>query len=330
MPVTFGISFTSTFMNQASALVHIYTDGSISVSTAAVEMGQGVNAKIRNVVQNVFSVNLRRIKIETTNTSRVANTSPTAASKAADLNGYATKKACEMILERLKRVVAKELNIKQYKNINIQKEFIYNKKNKTKLTFDKLIQIAYLNRVSLSAQAHHATPHIHFDKSKEKGQPFAYHSFGVGIVEATVDCIRGTYEIDSVKVVHDFGKSLHPIVDKGQAEGGIVQGIGWMTMEEVIYNKDGQLLTNALSTYKVPDIHFAPKDIQVHFLENAENPYGPYKSKAIGEPPLMYGIGAYFAIRNAIKEFKPENKLKFKAPMTPERVLLSLYKNQQY
>ncbi|PJA97988.1 MAG: xanthine dehydrogenase, partial [Ignavibacteriales bacterium CG_4_9_14_3_um_filter_30_11] len=326
MPVTFGISFTSTFMNQASALVHIYTDGSISVSTAAVEMGQGVNEKIRNVVQNVFSVNLKRIKIETTNTSRVANTSPTAASKAADLNGFATKKACEIILERLKKAAAKELNVKQYQNITIQKEYIYNKKNKTKLTFDKLIQIAYLNRISLSAQAHHSTPNIHFDKSKEKGQPFAYHSYGVGIVEATVDCIRGTYEIDSVKVVHDFGKSLQPIVDKGQAEGGIVQGIGWMTMEEVLYSKEGQLLANALSTYKVPDIHFAPTDIQVLFLEDAPNPYGPYKSKAIGEPPLMYGIGAYFAIRNAIKEFKPEKNLQFKAPMTPEYVLLSLYK----
>ena len=326
MPVTFGISFTSTFMNQASALVHIYADGSISISTAAVEMGQGVNAKIHAVAQKVFSVNLDRIKIETTNTTRVANTSPTAASKAADLNGFATQKACEILLERLKKVAAKELNKEQSNNITIQQDVIYNKGNKTDLTFDKLIQIAFLSRVSLSAQAHHATPHIHFDKTKEKGQPFAYHSYGVGIVEATVDCIRGTYQIDSVKVVHDFGESLHPIVDKGQAEGGIVQGIGWMTMEEILYNEEGQLLTNALSTYKVPDIHFAPDDIQVHFLRDAPNPYGPFQSKAIGEPPFMYGIGAYFAIRNALKNFKPECDIEFKSPMTPERVLLSLYK----
>ncbi|MCH7827024.1 MAG: molybdopterin-dependent oxidoreductase, partial [Bacteroidetes bacterium] len=326
MPVTFGISFTSTFMNQASALVHIYTDGSISVSTAAVEMGQGVNEKIRTVAQKVFSVNSERIKIETTNTTRVANTSPTAASKAADLNGYATQKACEILLERLKKVAAKELNIEQHNNISIQQEIIFNKDEKTDLTFEKLIQIAFFNRVSLSAQAHHSTPHIHFDKTKEKGKPFAYHSFGVGIVEATVDCIRGTYQIDSVKVVHDFGKSLHPVVDKGQAEGGIVQGIGWMTMEEVLYNEEGQLLTNALSTYKIPDIHFSPDDIQIHFLEDAPNPYGPFQSKAIGEPPLMYGIGAYFAIRNAMKIFKPESDIEFKSPMTPERVLLSLYK----
>ena len=325
MPVTFGISFTSTFMNQASALVHIYTDGSISISTAAVEMGQGVNEKIRAVAQKVFSVNSERIKIETTNTTRVANTSPTAASKAADLNGYATQKACEILLGRLKKVAAKELNIEQHNNISIQQEIIFNKDEKTDLTFDKLIQIAYFDRISLSAQAHHATPHIHFDKTKEKGQPFAYHAYGVGIVEATVDCIRGTYKIDSVKVIHDFGKSLHPVIDKGQAEGGIIQGIGWMTMEEVLYNEEGQLLTNALSTYKIPDIHFSPDDIQVHFLEDAPNPYGPFQSKAIGEPPLMYGIAAYFAIRNAMKKFKAECDIEFKAPMTPERVLLSLY-----
>ncbi len=148
----------------------------------------------------------------------------------------------------------------------------------------------------------------------------------MGIVEATVDCIRGIYRIDSVKVVHDFGKSLHPVVDRGQAEGGIVQGIGWMTMEEVLYDEEGQLLTNALSTYKVPDIHSAPDDIQVHFLEDAPNPYGPFQSKAIGEPPFMYGIGAYFAIRNAMKEFKTDCEFEFKSPMTPERVLLSLYR----
>ncbi len=333
MPVTFGISFTSTFMNQASALVHIYTDGSISISTAAVEMGQGVNAKLRNVAQKIFSVNLDRIKIETTNTSRVANTSPTAASKGADLNGFATQKACEMILERLIKVAAKKLQnqqynnttIKQYNNITIQDETVFCNDEKTEFTFDQLVQLAYFNRVSLSAQAHHSTPHINFDKKKEKGKPFAYHSYGVGIVEASVDCLRGIYEIDSVKVVHDFGKSLHPIVDKGQAEGGIVQGIGWMTMEEVLYDKTGQLMTNALSTYKVPDIHFAPDDLQVHFLEDAPNPYGPFQSKAIGEPPLMYGIGAYFAIRNAIREFKPGKEIEFNAPMTPERVLLSLY-----
>ncbi len=332
MPVCFGISFTSTFMNQASALVHIYTDGSVRVSTAAVEMGQGVNAKILSVVQKIFSISNDRIKIDSTNTSRIANTSPTAASKSADLNGYAVQSACEIILNRLKKTAADDLSEELVANrkfnpedIEIKNEVIYCADRKTDLNWGKLIQSAYLKRISLSAQAHHATPHIYFDREKSKGQAFAYHVYGTAIIEATVDCLRGIYEIDSVKVVHDFGESLHPAIDKGQAEGGVVQGIGWMTVEEVIYNKDGKLLTDALSTYKVPDVHAAPKEILIHFLEDAPNPYGPFKSKAIGEPPLMYGIGAYFAITNAMKAFRPGKEFKLHSPMTPERVLLSLY-----
>ena len=329
MPVCFGISFTSTFMNQASALVHIYTDGSVRVSTAAVEMGQGVNAKIHSVVQRIFSIAPESIKVDTTNTSRIANTSPTAASKGADLNGYATKNACEIILERLKKVAAEELKKDDPDKIELRNEVVYYSGGKTELTWKKLILSAYLKRVSLSAQAHHATPHIYFDKEKSKGHAFAYHVYGTAIVEATVDCVRGIYEIDSVKAVHDFGESLLPAVDKGQAEGGIAQGVGWMTVEEVIYNKEGKLLTDALSTYKVPDVHAAPKEIMVHFLEDVPNPYGPFKSKAIGEPPLMYGIGAYFAITNAMKAFRPKKEFKYHAPMTPERVLLSLYDSEK-
>ncbi|MGA8263369.1 MAG: molybdopterin cofactor-binding domain-containing protein [Ignavibacteriaceae bacterium] len=328
MPVCFGISFTSTFMNQASALVHIYTDGSVRVSTAAVEMGQGVNAKIHSVVQRIFSIDPESIKIDTTNTSRIANTSPTAASKGADLNGYATQNACEIILNRLRKVAADELKIGAPEKIEIRNEVVFYSGNKTELTWKKLIQSAYLSRVSLSVQAHYATPHIYFDKEKSKGHAFAYHVYGTAIIEVTVNCLLGIYEIDSVKVVHDFGESLHPAVDKGQAEGGIAQGIGWMTVEEVIYNNEGKLLTDALSTYKVPDIHAAPKEMLIHFLEDAPNPYGPFKSKAIGEPPLMYGIGAYFAITNAMKAFRPEKEFKYHAPMTPERVLLSIYDSE--
>ena len=211
--------------------------------------------------------------------------------------------------------------------IEIKDEVVYLSGRRTDISWNKLIQTAYLNRVSLSSQAHHATKDIYFNREISKGKAFAYHVYGTAIVEATVDCLRGTYEIDSVKVVHDFGKSLHPVVDRGQAEGAIVQGIGWMTLEEIIYNEKGKLITDALSTYKVPDIHFAPKEIKVHFLEDAENPYGPFQSKAIGEPPFMYGIGAYFAIRNAMKAFRPGKQFKFNAPITNEKVLLALYEN---
>lgn len=327
MPVCFGISFTTTFLNQASALVHIYTDGSVRISTAAVEMGQGVNAKLTAIASRAFSVNPDRIKIDTTNTSRVANTSPTAASKGSDLNGYATMDACNLILERLKKVAKEKLSAGESSVIEIKDEYVYVNNQKTEIDWIKLINIAYVTRISLTAQAHHATPGIYFDREKMKGDAFAYHVYGTALVEATVDCLRGTYVIDSVKAVHDFGKSLHPVTDRGQAEGGIVQGLGWVTLEEVIYNHEGKLLTDALSTYKVPDINFAPKELEVHFLEDVPNPYGPFQSKAVGEPPFMYGIGAYFAIVNAMKAFRPGKDVRYNAPVTNEKVLMWLHSN---
>ena len=328
MPVCFGISFTKTHMNQASALVHVYQDGSVGVSTAAVEMGQGVNTKMLQVAQQVFSIDSGRIKIETTNTTRVANTSPTAASAAADLNGKAVEQACGAIVQRLKAQAAKELNA-DAAAIEMENETLLINGKATDWTWTKLVTTAFLNRVNLSAHAQYATPKIHFDPTKEKGHPFAYHAFGTALTVATVDCLRGRYVIDAVKVVHDFGKSMNPIIDRGQAEGGIVQGIGWMTMEEVIYDEKGQLRSNALSTYKVPDLYGVPKDLQVHFLEGPGSPHAIFKSKAIGEPPLMYGIGAYFAIRNAVRRFRPKGGFPFCAPMTPEKVLLALYPAEQ-
>lgn len=325
MPVCFGISFTTTFLNQASAFVHIYTDGSVNISTAAVEMGQGVNAKLRIIAAKSLSINEDRIKIDSTNTSRISNTSPTAASKGADLNGFAIIDACKILTERLRHVAAEELKAGNASQIEIRNEIIYQNEMKTDLPFDQLIQIAYRKRISLTAQAHHSTPDIYFDTSINKGKPFSYHVYGTAIVEVTLDCLRGTYQFDSIKVVHDIGGSIDKVVDLGQTEGGIAQGIGWMTMEELIWNDEGKLLTDALSTYKVPDIHFVPKEIKVHFLENAPNPFGPLNSKAVGEPPFMYGIGAYFALLNAMRAFKPNLKIKFSAPLTPEKVLMSLY-----
>jgi xanthine dehydrogenase large subunit len=324
MPVCFGISFTNTSMNQASSLVHVYTDGSVSISTAAVEMGQGVNEKIRQVAANIFSIDIDRVKTETTNTTRIANTSPTAASSGADLNGKATEKACNNIIANLKNVAAEILELRDESKINFKDEYVFNGTEKTGLTWNELIKTANLKRVSLSSHAFYATPGIHFDKTKEKGKPFAYHSYGTAIIEATVDCLRGTYKINSVKVVHDFGKSFNPVIDRGQAEGAIMQGLGWMTIEEVIYDKKGKLLTDALSTYKVPDIHFTP-EVEIEFLDNSENPAGIFNSKAIGEPPLMYGIGGYFAIMNAVKEFRPGIDFKMCAPITHEKVLMNLY-----
>lgn len=325
IPICFGISFTNTFLNQASALVHIYTDGSIGVSTAAVEMGQGVNEKIKIAVSKTLSVSKDRIRIETTNTTRTANSSATAASSGADLNGNAAILASKNILERLLKVAAEELKVSDSSELELRDEVIFHKGTKTKLLWNELIKIAYQKRISLSSHAYYATPNIFFNKETNKGRPFAYHVYGTGIITVTLDCLRGIYSIDSVKVVHDFGKSLNPVIDLGQVEGGIAQGIGWLTVEEVVHSNEGKLLSNSLSTYKIPDIYSAPKEIEVTFLEDSENQYGPFNSKAIGEPPLMYGIGAYFAILNAMKAFRPGKEFEINAPLTPEKVLMNLY-----
>ncbi|MGR9036157.1 MAG: molybdopterin cofactor-binding domain-containing protein [Gammaproteobacteria bacterium] len=324
MPVCFGISFTAFFLNQADALVHVYSDGSVSVSCGAVEMGQGVKNKIGKVVSLCFGISRERVKIESTNTARIANMSPTAASTGADLNGKAARSACLEIKRRLIDLAADRLACGDASEITIVHERIYRQGKPTGLTWGKLVSLAYLSRTALSAQAHYATPDLFFDRAKEKGHPFAYHVYGSAAVEVTVDCLRGRYSIDKVKIVHDGGQPIDIAVDLGQIEGGVVQGLGWMTLEEVRFDGEGRLLTDNLTNYKIPDIHFAP-DIDVHFLEASANPDGLMNSKAVGEPPLLYGIAAYFALVKAIKEFNPKWQPDYCAPMTAEKVLLALY-----
>ena len=322
-PICFGISFTNTMMNHARALVHIYHDGSVVVSTGAVEMGQGVNTKLLQIVTQTFGISPSKVRIESTNTLRVANTSPTAASAGADLNGKALEMACNALLGRLKTVAQNEFKATE---IQIQDEQIFADSKATTMTWTDLILKAFTLRVALSENSHYATPTIHYDKTKEKGHPFAYHVYGTAILEVTVDCLKGTYDFDSVNIVHDFGESMNKEVDNGQIEGGLVQGIGWMTLEEIVYNEQGRLVSNALSTYKVPDIYSVPKSIHITHLETEGHDLAIKKSKAVGEPPLMYGLGAYFAIRSAVKAFNPNVDLAVNTPYTPEKVLMDLYK----
>jgi xanthine dehydrogenase large subunit len=325
MPVCFGISFTNTMMNHARALVHVYSDGSVGVSTGAVEMGQGVNSKMMQVAAKALGISTGKIKLETTNTTRVANTSPSAASSTADLNGKALLHACNQINERLHSFIKTEIASNIESIVEVKDERVYINDEPTVYTWKNLVQQVFMKRINLSAKGHYATPVIHFDKTIEKGHPFAYHVYGTAIITATIDCIRGTYEIDSAHAVHDAGSSINHLVDLGQCEGGIVQGIGWMTMEEVVYNEEGKLLSNALSTYKIPDIYSVPKHLTVDFLNTDKNNLAILKSKAVGEPPLMYGIGAFFAIRNAVLAFNPGSTIKYHAPITPEKVLMGLY-----
>ncbi len=323
MPITFGISFTATFLNQARALVHVYTDGSVGVSTGAIEMGQGVNTKMIQVAAQAFGIAPGRIKMETTNTTRVANTSPTAASTGADLNGKALQLACQAIARRLKKTAAEKYGVKPG-DIDFADEQVLTGGKPTGMSWEELVSEAYLQRIKLSEAGHYATPEIYFDKEKGKGSPFAYHVYGTAAITARVDCLRGTYELEEVKIIHDFGKSMNPVIDTGQVEGAVIQGIGYMTMEELAYDKTGRLLSNSLSTYKVPDIHSIPEVFVVKPLKAAGPKHAILKSKAVGEPPLMYGLGAYFAIRNAVRAFNPDFDA-FDTPITPEKVLLGLY-----
>jgi len=323
MPVCFGISFTTTFLNQAASLVHVYTDGSVGISTAAVEMGQGVHRKIRRVAARTLGIELDRIRMESTNTSRVANTSPTAASSSADLNGQATRLACLQIVERLRQAIAAEHGFPA-DEIGIEDEEVVRAHQRIGLSWEPLIAWAYGRRIPLSAYAGYATPGIHFDKSKEKGRPFAYHAVGTAVIEATVDGWRGVPRIDSVKIVHDVGQSLDPAIDRGQIEGGVVQGIGWMTCEELAYSPEGKILTDSMATYKVPDIGAIP-EVTVAFLDDAPPSVGILGAKTVGEPPLMYGIGAYFAVLDALRAFRPELPLSFHAPLTAEKTFRILW-----
>ncbi len=327
MPVCFGISFTKTLMNQARALVHVYTDGSVLVTTGAVEMGQGVNTKMMQVAATVLSIDPGLVKIQSTSTYKIANTSPSAASATADLNGKAVQMACTEILRRLKEVAARELGV-AVELIELKEGMVRVDGVPSDMNWKKLVLAAFARRISLSEHAHYATPGIHFDPEKEKGHPFAYHVYGTAIVVATMDCLRGRYTIDAVRVVHDFGVSMNALIDKGQIEGGIVQGIGWMTMEEVLYDTSGRLRSNTLSTYKVPDIYSVPEEISIEALHTERDNLAIFRSKAVGEPPLMYGIGAYFALRNAIRAFNPSADLPFSAPLTPEKALMGLYDKQ--
>lgn len=320
IPVCFGISFAQSTLNQASALVNIYIDGSVSVSAGAVEMGQGVNSKIQSIAAKTLGIPVNFVHIDTTNTSRIPNASPTSASTGADLNGMAAKTACEELLLRLKKYIAKKTNYYILDEILINDGVVFLKGAKLDFTWKELIAEAYADRTDLSCHSFYATPAIYYDRIKERGRPFAYYSYGTSITEVLVDCVRGTYDIESVDVVHDVGQSLSKEIDKGQIEGGVIQSIGWATIEQIKYGKDGKVLTSA-NSYKIPDIKFVPKKFNVTLLENSNNPYAVCNSKAVGEPPFIHGLGAYYAILSVLRGIRKDKPFP-SLPLTPEKVFM--------
>ncbi|HBZ93044.1 MULTISPECIES: xanthine dehydrogenase molybdopterin binding subunit [unclassified Pseudomonas] len=319
-PVKFGISFTATFLNQAGALIHIYTDGSIHLNHGGTEMGQGLNTKVAQVVAEVFQVDIERIQITATNTDKVPNTSPTAASSGADLNGMAAKNAAETIKRRLVDFLVREYKVTpedvEFRNgqVRVRDHF---------LSFEEVIQKAYFGQVSLSSTGFYRTPKIYYDRDKAAGRPFYYYAYGVACVEVLVDTLTGEYRMLRGDILHDVGDSLNPAIDIGQVEGAFVQGMGWLTTEELVWNAKGKLMTNGPASYKIPAIADMPIDLRVKLVENRKNPEDTvFHSKAVGEPPFMLGIAAWCALKDAVAslaDYKVQPQID--APATPERVL---------
>lgn len=324
-PVCFGISFAQTALNQASALVNIYVDGSVSVSTGAVEMGQGVNTKIAWIAARTLGVDPGRVRVDTTNTSRIPNASPTSASTGADLNGMATQRACETLAGRLREFAVRHLGRPELaaSDIAIRDGFVHVRGERTDLAWERLVAAAQWARIDLSAHDFYATPDLHYDPATERGRPFAYYSFGTSLTEVRLDCIRGSYTIESVDIVHDVGQPLSPVIDRGQIEGALVQGIGWATIEQLRYASDGRVLS-LVNAYKIPDIRFGPARVGISLLDDSDNPFAVCNSKAVGEPPFIHGLGAYFALLSALRAVRRDRPLP-PLPLTPEKVFLYLH-----
>ncbi|PZQ09819.1 MAG: xanthine dehydrogenase molybdopterin binding subunit, partial [Ancylobacter novellus] len=297
-PVKFGISFTATFLNQAGALIHIYTDGSIHLNHGGTEMGQGLNTKVAQVVAEVFQVDIDRVQITATNTDKVPNTSPTAASSGADLNGKAAQNAAETLKQRLVEFAAKHWKVTEedieFRNNQVRVRDLI-------VPFEELVQQAYFGQVSLSSTGFYRTPKIYYDRSQARGRPFYYYAYGVSCSEVIVDTLTGEYKMLRSDILHDVGASLNPAIDIGQVEGGFVQGMGWLTMEELVWNAKGKLMTNGPASYKIPAIADMPIDLRVKLVENRKNPEQTvFHSKAVGEPPFMLGISVFCAIKDAV------------------------------
>ena len=319
-PVKFGISFTATFLNQAGALIHIYTDGSIHLNHGGTEMGQGLNTKVAQIVAEVLQVDISRIQITATNTDKVPNTSPTAASSGADLNGKAAQNAAETLKQRLVDFLVREYKVTpedvEFRNSQVRVRDLF-------LSFEEVIQKAYFGQVSLSSTGFYRTPKIFYDRDKAAGRPFYYFAYGAACSEVIVDTLTGEYKMLRTDILHDVGAALNPAIDIGQVEGAFVQGMGWLTTEELVWNNKGKLVTNGPAGYKIPAIADMPLDLRVKLVENRKNPEDTvFHSKAVGEPPFMLGIATWCAIKDAVASLADYRvQPNIDAPATPERVL---------
>jgi xanthine dehydrogenase large subunit len=320
-PVKFGISFTSKHLNQAGALVHIYTDGSVQVNHGGTEMGQGLHTKIGQIAANEFGIDLSMIEVTSTRTDKVPNTSPTAASSGTDLNGKAVQNACITLKERLAACFAKTLGRDESAH-QVMFDDGHVVLGDEKIAFPDLIQAAYFERVSLSTSGFYQTPKLAYNRDTGEGRPFFYFAYGVSMSEVSIDTLTGEYTVDQVDIIHDVGNSLNPAIDIGQIEGAFIQGMGWLTTEDLKWNDSGKLISENMATYKIPAIGDTPAtfNVELYGKENAEDSI--YHSKAVGEPPFMLAISVWCALKDAISslsDYAIDPQLD--TPATPEKVL---------
>ena len=322
-PVKFGISFTANHLNQAGALVHVYTDGSIHLNHGGTEMGQGLNIKVAQVVAHEFQVPLETVKITATRTDKVPNTSATAASSGSDLNGMAAQAAARIIKERLVAFAAKTYDCAPsavvFRPGGVQA-------GDTTLAFTELVRRAYFERISLSATGYYRTPEIHYDRARHHGRPFYYFAYGAACSEVVIDTLTGENKVTRVDILHDCGRSLNPAVDAGQIEGGFILGMGWLTTEELVFDDKGRLRTHAPSTYKIPTAGDRPDAFHLALWQGGENREATiHRSKAVGEPPLMLAISVFSALTDAVASVADHRVMPdLDAPATPERILAAV------
>ena len=322
-PLKFGISFTATFFNQAGALLHVYRDGSIMLNHGGTEMGQGLYTKVQQVVAEEFQVSIDQVKCTATDTSKVPNTSATAASSGSDLNGMAAKIAAGTIKQRLIKFAMEKYGLTR-NDISFSDGHV--QLGDKKIAFAELTEQAYMARISLSSTGYYRTPKISYDPVSLSGRPFFYFSYGAAVSEVIIDTLTGEHKLLEVDILHDVGSSLNPAIDRGQVEGGFLQGVGWLTSEELWWNDKGKLMTHAPSTYKIPVCSDWPEKFNVELVGWSSNREETvYRSKAVGEPPFMLAISVFHAIKDAIASTSDSGlSPQLNAPATPEEVLSSI------
>jgi len=323
MPVKFGISFNAPMLNQAGALVHVYTDGSVHLNHGGTEMGQGLFTKVAQVVSSVFQIDIDNVKISATRTDKVPNTAPTAASAGSDLNGMAAFNAAEEIRVRMAGVAGEHFGVPA-DDIEFRQNRVY--AGNESLSFAETAQMTWNQRVSLSATGYYRTPDISWDSETMTGSPFYYFTYGASVTEVVIDTLTGESRVLAADILQDVGASLNPAIDLGQIEGAFVQGMGWLTSEELVWDPKGRLMTHGPSTYKIPGSRDVPPHFKVHILDDAPNRVPTiFLSKAVGEPPLMLAISVWLALRDAVSRTGDASLMpKLDAPATPEAILMAL------